>query len=112
MAEDDLTERARELRKNMTDAEQTLWTHLRAQRLADVKFRRQQPLGDFIVDFVSFDQEVIIEVDGGQHVAEKDYDEARTRKLEEEGFTVIRFWNDDVLRETEKVLEEIKRHLD
>ena len=72
---------ARELRKNLTDAEQRLWQKLKRRQIATVKFRRQQPIGPFIVDFVCFQRRLIIEVDGGQHAAQADYDEERTRPL-------------------------------
>jgi len=106
------TDRAKELRQNMTDAEQTLWYFLRAKRFEDLKFRRQQPLGDYIVDFVCFEHDLIIEVDGGQHRENETYDQERTDWLESEGFDVIRFWNDDVLNKTEQVLEQIRLELD
>ena len=96
----------------MTDAERRLWKHLRACRLSGYKFRRQQPLGKYIVDFVCFEKKLIIEVDGGQHQQEKKYDQKRTNWLQEEGFTVIRFWNDVVLKQTQQVLEEILRKLE
>lgn len=106
------TDRAKELRKNMTDAEKTLWYFLRAKRFENLKFRRQQPIGDYIVDFVCFQQDLIVEVDGSQHLDNEDYDQERTNWLESEGFQVIRFWNNDVLNKTEQVLEKIKLELD
>ena len=106
------TDRAKELRKNMTDAEKTLWYLLRAKRFENLKFRRQQPIGDYIVDFVYFQQDLIVEVDGSQHLENEDYDQERTNWLESEGFQVIRFWNNDVLNKTEQVLEKIKLELD
>jgi very-short-patch-repair endonuclease len=90
------TTRARSLRRNSTDAERAMWRILRNRQLAGFKFRRQQPLGAFIVDFVCFSHRLIIEIDGGQH-AENATDERRTAWLERQGFRVLRFWNNDVL---------------
>jgi very-short-patch-repair endonuclease len=111
MADDEQRERARELREEMTDAEQTLWQHLRARRLCDTKFRRQEPLGDYIVDFVSFEVDLVVEVDGRQHHEQQGYDETRTKWLEEQGFSVVRFWNNQVLTETKNVLREIRQRI-
>ena len=101
-------EKARELRKKSTDAERLLWRHLRAKQLEGMKFRRQQPIGDYIADFVSFDKRVIVEVDGSQHIMRKAKDDQRTRWLEEQGFKVLRFWNNDVMKNTEGVLRVIR----
>ncbi|RYF46226.1 MAG: DUF559 domain-containing protein, partial [Comamonadaceae bacterium] len=97
---------AKTLRQNMTDAEQLLWKHLRAHRLDGQKFRRQQPMGPYIVDFVHFSGRVIVEADGGQHV-ESDHDAARDAWLRSQGYTVLRFWNNDILQSTEAVLQAI-----
>lgn len=99
--------RARELRKNMTDAEQLLWKQLRAHRLAGYKFKRQQPIGLYIVDFVCFAANCIVEADGGQHLERAEYDARRDAWLKSQGFTVLRFWNHDILTNTEGVLETI-----
>ncbi len=101
------TEKARELRQKSTDAERLLWRFLRAKRFDGLKFRRQEPIGNYTVDFVCFDNQVIVEVDGGQHVKRKAEDEKRTRWLEEQGFKVLRFWNNDVLKNTEGVIRAI-----
>jgi very-short-patch-repair endonuclease len=98
---------ARELRKNLTDAERRLWQQLKRRQIATVKFRRQQPIGPFIVDFVCFERRVIIEVDGGQHAEQVPYDEQRTGWLEAQGYRVLRFWNNDVLANTEAVAQAI-----
>ena len=98
------TTRAKELRKSQTDAERTLWRHLRSQQLSGFKFRRQQPIGTYIADFVCFEQQLIIEIDGGQHANQAEYDSARTQWLESQGFRVMRFWNNQVLRETDGVV--------
>ena len=94
------------LRQNMTDAEQRLWKHLRAHRLDGQKFRRQQPIGPYIVDFVHFGVRLIVEADGGQH-ADAPHDKVRDAWLQAQGFQVLRFWNDDILLRTEAVLESI-----
>ena len=103
--------RARQLRQNMTKAEKILWNKLRGKQLNGCKFRRQQPIGDYIVDFVCFDENLIIEVDGGQHAKQKEQDRERSQWLDQEGFKVIRFWNNDILSNTENVVEEILRTL-
>lgn len=95
---------ARELRKNTTDCERLLWLHLRAGRLQGFKFKRQQPLGDFIVDFVCFQTRLIVEADGGQHADQAEYDARRDNWLTSQGFRVLRFWNNDILTNIEGVL--------
>jgi very-short-patch-repair endonuclease len=97
--------RARQLRKNMTEAELALWRHLRLRQLIGCKFRRQQPIGNYIVDFVCFEKQLIIEIDGGQHSQQSTYDCERDEWLHKEGFRVIRFWNNQVLQEIEAVKE-------
>lgn len=96
---------SRTLRHNQTDAERIIWNRLRNLQLDGIKFRRQHPIGDYIVDFVSLNKKVIIEIDGGQHnekyIIEKD--KGRTHWLESEGYRVLRFWNNDVLSNTEGV---------
>ena len=101
------TQSARELRSNLTDAKWRLWQKLKRRQIAGVKFRRQQPIGYFIVDFVCFEHRVIVEVDGGQHAAQLHYDEQRTRWLEAQGYRVLRFWNNDVLANTEAVAQAV-----
>lgn len=100
---------AKTLRRNMTDAERCLWKHLRAHRLHGEKFKRQQPIGPYIVDFVCFDARLIIEIDGGQHL-DNDADRLRDTWLKEHGFRVLRFWNNEVLSEA-AVLERILEYL-
>ena len=97
------TKRARELRKNQTEAERTLWKHLRLRQFGAHKFRRQAPIGPYIVDFVCFENGLVIELDGGQHSEQVLYDSERTKWLESQGFHVLRFWNGQVLNETEAV---------
>jgi very-short-patch-repair endonuclease len=101
---------AKQLRQNLTDAERVLWRHLRAHRFQGQKFRRQQPLGAYILDFIHFGAKLVIEADGGQH-AESRRDAVRDAWLASEGFRVLRFWNDQILRETEAVLEVILQAL-
>jgi len=98
---------ARELRQKYTDAEKALWTKLRNRELECVKFRRQQLIGPYIVDFASLQRGLIIEIDGGQHNEENinGRDEERMARLEERGYRVIRFWNNEVLTNLEGVLE-------
>jgi very-short-patch-repair endonuclease len=103
------TKFARQLRRNQTDAERVLWFRLRDRRLAGLKFNRQVPIDRFVVDFVCRDAKLIIELDGGQHDEDRARDANRTEILEAMGYLVLRFWNNDVLRNTEGVLEEILR---
>ena len=97
----------RQLRKNMTDAERALWRHLRLRQFSGYKFRRQQPIVKYIVDFVCFEKKLIIEVDGSQHSEQADYDLIRDAWLEKEGFRILRFWDNQVLNETDGVKEMI-----
>ena len=103
----DASQKARELRHQSTDAERKLWSVLRNRKMAGYKFRRQVPIGNYIVDFVCFAKQVVVEVDGGQHQARAEYDEQRTQWLESRGFRVMRFWNNQVLNETDEVCEAI-----
>lgn len=104
------TEKARKLRQKSTEAERLLWKHLRAKRLDGLKFRRQEPIGNYIVDFVSFDKRVIVEIDGSQHLMQKAEDHKRTHWLEDQGFKVLRFWNNEILKNVEGVLKVIKEN--
>ncbi|MGH8702258.1 MAG: endonuclease domain-containing protein [Burkholderiales bacterium] len=103
---------ARRLRKHPTDAERLLWRHLRLRQLGGYKFRRQQSLGPYIVDFVCLEKRLIVEVDGGQHAEQAEEDAQRTAWLEAEGFRVLRFWNTEVLQDTKAVQEAIRAALD
>lgn len=96
-----------QLRKNQTDAERRLWRLLRNRSLAGYKFRRQHPIGPYICDFACIDKKLVVEVDGGQHRVEAARDDIRTAYLQAQGFNVLRFWNHEVLKETEAVLERI-----
>ncbi len=98
-----MRERARDLRKNPTEAERLLWQHLRRRQLGGFRFRRQYAIGHYIVDFYCFEERVAIEVDGGQHSRQGAYDAKRTSFLESQGVRVLRFWNNQVLGEVEPV---------
>ncbi len=100
------TEFARDLRRTSSDAEIRLWAHLRARRLAGYRFRRQHPIGPFIVDFACTEQRLVVEADGSPH-SENAADERRTQWLESQGWRVLRFWNNDILANTEGVIEAI-----
>jgi very-short-patch-repair endonuclease len=98
---------ARSLRRNQTDAERCLWNLLRAGQVNGLKFRRQHPIGSYIVDFYCATHRLIIELDGGQHAEEAERDALRTRWLNLHGYRVLRFWNHEVLTQSEAVLEAI-----
>ena len=98
---------ARRLRRNQTDAERKLWFCLRDRRLHGLKFRRQTQIGQYVVDFYCETARLIVELDGGQHAERNERDAARTAALEAQGYLVLRFWNHDVLRNIDGVLESI-----
>src|SRR5689334_16854123 len=98
---------ARSLRAHATDAERCLWRHLRNRHLGAYRFRRQQPMAGYVVDFVCMRARLIVEIDGGQHADDLLHDLERTRDLARCGFRVIRFWNHEVLQQTDAVLESI-----
>jgi very-short-patch-repair endonuclease len=98
---------ARRLRRNQTDAERVLWFRMRDRRLDGWRFKRQVPVDRFVVDFFCPDGKLIVEIDGGQHEQEKERDANRTNALEAMGYLVLRFWNNDVMRNTDGVLETI-----
>jgi very-short-patch-repair endonuclease len=106
-----MSEYARKLRKNLSDAERVLWQILRNRQLAGWKFRRQHPIGPFIVDFVCIEKKLVVEVDGGQHATSLQEDTKRTRYLENKGYRVVHFWNNDVLRESDSVLNVVLNFL-
>lgn len=99
---------AKNLRSNQTDAEQRLWYYLRAHRFMGLKFKRQKPLGRYIVDFVCLEHRLIIELDGGQHTEQMAYDQHRDAWLRSQGYMVLRFWNNDVMQQLDVVLEQIR----
>jgi very-short-patch-repair endonuclease len=103
----DLSGIARRLRKKPTDAERRLWRHLRDRHIEGFKFRRQQPVGRYIVDFVNLERKVVVEVDGGQHALDPG-DKIRDEWLRAEGYQVLRFWDNQVFSDLEGVLERIR----
>jgi len=104
----DLRGRAKGLRGAATEAERVMWFRLRAKLFVGLKFKRQVPLGNFIVDFVCMELGLIVELDGGQHGEQLNYDRQRTGWLEMQGFTVLRYWNNQVMAELEAVLESLR----
>jgi very-short-patch-repair endonuclease len=108
-AEPRLFKHARELRREMTEAEKVLWKHLRARRFMNLKFRRQHPILEFVADFYCHELKLVVEVDGKYH--EEDdaayYDKERTKELQRYGFTVVRFSNDEILNDVENVLRQL-----
>lgn len=101
-----LTEVARKLRKSMTKEENRLWYFLRAGRLERYKFRRQEPIGNYIVDYVCFEKKMIVECDGGHHL-KSDNDQRRDLYFHQRGYRVLRFWNNEILNNIDGVLEVI-----
>jgi very-short-patch-repair endonuclease len=103
---------ARTLRKESTDADRLLWKHLRMRQLGAYKFRRQHPIV-YIVDFICLEKKLIIELDGGQHTEQVEYDENRSAWLKERGYRVLRYWNHEVLKAMDvvmaNILEEIEK---
>lgn len=106
-----LKHKARRLRKELTETEKYLWKYLRDKQIGGFKFRRQQPVGRYIVDFINFEKKLIIEVDGGQHSIYKKRDIIRDKYLKKEGYRVLRFWDNEVLNNIEGVLEVIMQNL-
>lgn len=102
-----LKELARKLRKNSTDAERKLWHCLRKRQIGGYKFRRQLVIDPYIVDFVCLEKKLIVELDGGQHLLQKNEDKLREEYLKKKGYSILRFWNDDVLLRTENITEHI-----
>ena len=106
-------QQARALRQASTTAEQLLWRHLRNRQLAGAKFRRQHPLGPYILDFVCLEQGLVVEIDGGQHadLQAQAYDQQRTVWLQQQGLRVLRFWNHEVVQQTNEVLARVLQAL-
>jgi very-short-patch-repair endonuclease len=100
-------ELARELRKNMTDTERLLWSKLRGKQFGGFKFRKQAPIGKFIVDFGCFDRKVVVELDGGQHAVSVEDDKKRSEWLKSQEFQVLRFWNHEFIEDSDMVMEAI-----
>lgn len=105
-----ITGAARELRQKQTEAEKILWFKLRDKQLKGIKFRRQEPIGNYVVDFVSFEEKLILEIDGSPHkkISTKMIDNQRSLWLQGQGFKVLRFWNSEIVNDVEGVLGEIK----
>ncbi len=103
----------KQLKTSQTNAEATLWYYLRNRHLSGYKFRRQVVIGLYIVDFICFEKRLIIECDGAQHneAEKKKYDDSRSMYLHGQGYRVLRFWNHDILKETENVLAHIYQAL-
>jgi len=104
-------DRARELRQRSTDSERRLWHWLRNRQIDGVKFRREVTIGPYVVDFLAATPRLVVEIDGGQHALQQTYDRVRTAWLEGQGYRVIRFWSNEVLANTEGVIEAISRVL-
>ena len=108
----ELTKKARDLRARQTEAESLLWNVLRGRRLCGLKFRRQYPVKPFVADFACIEKKLVVEIDGGYHDVVYAEDVSRQRKIEAEGWTVIRFSNEDILGDVEAVAIAIARHLE
>ena len=104
---------ARNLRKNATIQERRLWNLLKNRQFHNLKFKRQQPIGDYIVDFISKEAKVIIEIDGGQHNEQEniEYDKTRTEFLNGLGYKVIRFWNNEIYENIDGVLLRLNKEI-
>lgn len=102
---------ARTLRKNLTETETFVWKRLRYRQIGGFKFRRQHPLGPFIVDFVCLERKLVLELDGGQHAERVEADAFRTRWLEQQGYRVVRFWNHQPFQEWDAIEQELWRLL-
>jgi len=107
-----MRQRAQKLRNEATEAEKALWARLRRRQVLGYKFRRQQVLGRYIVDFVCLDKRLVVEVDGSQHFEQESYDKARSRWLETQGYQVMRFLNNEVLADIEAVIDAIVLQLE
>lgn len=107
-----ILDNAKKLRRQSTPTEIKLWAQLRSRRFLGLKFRRQSPLGSYIVDFVCIEKKLIIEIDGGQHNEnnQRDYDQRRTAFLNGLGYTVIRFWNNEILWQFDVVMDQLYKY--
>ena len=103
---------AKQLRQNLTEAEAKLWSRLRNHQLKDIGFRRQHAIGNYVVDFCAPRQKLVIELDGSQHLEQEEYDVERTRFLESKGYRVLRFWNNEVMKDVDGVLRAIELALE
>ena len=102
---------ARKLRRSSTDVERKLWHRIRDKQVEGFRFRRQRPIGRFIVDFICLDARLIVELDGGQHAESVAHDQKRSAFLHERGYRVLRFWNNEVIENIEGVLERLREVL-
>ena len=102
-----LRNRARNLRRDQTDAEGKLWARLRTRQLCGLKFRRQHPIGPYVADFCCVERGLVVELDGGQHATQAEADQRRSTYLEQRGYRVLRFWDNEVLVSPDAVLEQI-----
>jgi len=102
---------AKSMRRQPTNAEAIIWATLRGARMQGFKFKRQQPIGAYIVDFVCFECGLVVEIDGGQHADDVSADQYRTQWLQSQGFRILRFWNNEVIERRDDVLESIIRAL-
>ena len=107
-------QKARELRKNMTPQERKLWNILKNRQFYGYRFRRQFPIGKYIVDFVNRRKNIVIEIDGGQHNLSEntEYDRNRTEYLNSEGYTILRFWNNEIDNNIEGVYQRLKEYFE
>ncbi len=96
----------------MTDAERHLWSRINQRQLLEHKFRRQHPIGPYIVDFVCLAARLVVEIDGGQHAEQRNYDLIRNNYIRRKGYRMLRFWNDEALAQTDDVLAEILNALE
>ena len=104
--------RAKQLHRNMTPAEVKLWARLRAHRLEGIHFRNQHAVGKYIVDFCAPRKKLIIELDGSQHLEQEGYDHERTEYLQSKGYQILRFWNNDVMKDIDNVIRAIIQAMD
>ncbi len=95
---------SRQLRREMTDAEQFLWRHLRMRQIRGIKFRRQHPVGKYILDFACLEKRIAVELDGSQHIENTEKDDVRTEWLAAQGWRVLRFWNNEIFLNVDGVL--------
>jgi very-short-patch-repair endonuclease len=109
LLDDGLAILAKSLRKRQSEAEKCLWWHLRSKQIDGLKFRRQEPIGPFIADFVCFEKRLVVELDGGQHAVEQEKDRVREDWFNKEGFQILRFWNTEVLQNIDGVVAVIRR---
>lgn len=103
--------KARKLRRNSTDVERRLWHRIRDKQIDEFRFRRQRPIGRYIVDFICLEAKLIVELDGGQHATSDEYDKSRTAFLESLGYRVVRFWNNEVTENMDGVLQRLHENL-